>query len=219
MNARYGKTREKKRARDWFIIALAAITVHLLLFVGVRQSVFDIFRQSINEDAGASSPRQSFPDAIIAITIDIEGDEPTTSEIVEQTTLDPPTPQDTPEQPGRGDDPLAKLDILDITGESQAPLPSERSGLDAAVPPRPVEITWPETKHLKHCLGLQILIRIEVAASGEVLRVETDTREHPPDCTNAALDAARRIKFLPGRVKGRPARMWTQLRIDFRTRK
>lgn len=219
MNERYAITRERNSARLWLVIVLAAVALHMLLFVGMRQSVFDIFRKSINENAGASSPRQSFPDAIVAITIDIEGDEPTTSEIIEQTTPEPPTPQDAPDQPGRGDDPASKLDILDITGEAQAPMPSERSGLDAAVPPRPVEITWPETKHLKHCLGLQILIRIQVDASGKVLRVESDERQHPSDCTKAALDAARRIKFVPGRVKGRPARMWTRLRIDFRNRK
>jgi len=105
-----------------------------------------------------------------------------------------------------------------LTGEANIRIPADGGGggRDTAVPPRPVEITWPETKGLGHCLGLEIAIRIEVDKEGEVLQVKAVDAGHPPDCTKAALDAARLIRFRPGLVKGRPARMWTQLRIDFR---
>lgn len=206
----------RKRALYWLAIVGSAVALHILLFVGVRQSFFEVFRKSIDENAGASSPSASYPDAIVAIVIDVDGEEPTAAEVVERTVPIPPRPGDAEPRPGRGDDPLADIDVLDITGEAQAPLPAERSGRSTAIPPRPVEIMWPRTRGLGHCLGLSIDIRIEVGAAGEVLGVEPHDSRHPSDCTEAALEAARRIKFVPGRVKGKPARMWTRVRIDFR---
>jgi TonB family protein len=95
-------------------------------------------------------------------------------------------------------------------------MPSTPSTRAAVVPPRPVEITWPETEKLGHCLGLGIDIRIRVGADGAVLDVESAPGDHPPDCTRAALEAARRIRFRPGTVDGKAEVMWTDIRIEFR---
>ena len=83
-------------------------------------------------------------------------------------------------------------------------------------PPRPVEITWPQTEKLGHCLGLEIDIRIRVGRKGEVLRVEPVSSGYPADCTQAAINAAQRIRFRPGTVDGNAEAMWTQIRIEFR---
>jgi hypothetical protein len=206
----------KKRLRYWGAFVLAAVLLHLVLFVGLRQSFFEVFRKSIDESPGASSPQASFPDAIVAITIEVEGEEPDVEPVDARETPRPPNPNERPTQPGRGDSPIASVDILDITGEAQAPIPSERSGRDVAVPPRPIEITWPETENLGHCLELQITIMIRVSETGEVRSVRAVDGGLPPDCVEAALEAARRIRFTPGLIKGKPAEMTTQLRIDFR---
>jgi hypothetical protein len=63
---------------------------------------------------------------------------------------------------------------------------------------------------------LSVDIRIRVGTGGEVLRVEPVDTGHPPDCTQAAIDAAGRIRFRPGSVDGTPKAMWTQIRIEFR---
>jgi hypothetical protein len=87
------------------------------------------------------------------------------------------------------------------------------------VPPRPVEITWPDTRKLAHCVGLRIDVRIRVDALGRVERVEPASQGLPPDCVQAALDTAKRIRFTPGTVSGKPAALWTLVTIDFEKKK
>lgn len=83
------------------------------------------------------------------------------------------------------------------------------------VPPRPVEITWPDTRKLAHCVGLRIDVRIRVDALGRVERVEPASQGLPADCVQAALDTAKRIRFTPGTVDGKPAALWSLVTIDF----
>jgi len=213
-------TDHRKRALYWAGFIGVALLLHLLLFIGIKQGFFEVFRTDADELGGASGASAFYPDAIIAIEIEIdEGEEEPVTEVTEQSTPTPPT-TDPSERPSdsRGDDSQDKIDLDALTGEANIMIPADGSGggRDTAVPPRPVEITWPETRGLGHCLGLEIAIRIEVDKEGEVLQVKAVDDSHPGDCTKAALDAARQIRFRPGLVKGRPARMWTQLRIDFR---
>jgi TonB family protein len=79
-----------------------------------------------------------------------------------------------------------------------------------------VEITWPDTRQLRHCLGEDIDVRIEVDEDGTVLSVEPVDKKQPKDCMRAAIESARAIVFEPGEVDGVPTRMWTQVRIEFR---
>jgi TonB family protein len=92
-------------------------------------------------------------------------------------------------------------------------------GGGGAVPPRPVEITWPDTRRLAHCVGLRIDVRIRVDAQGRVERVEPATPGAASECVTAALETAKQIKFTPGTVAGKPATMWTQVSIDFEKEK
>lgn len=209
----------RSRSRYWAVFIIAALAVQLLIFLAVRRPFLDIFHRSNTESPGASSPLASFPDAIVAITIEIEGDEPTPEQSNEHSTPRPPSVEDSPNRTGQGTSRIANIDILDITGEAQTPIPSEPSGRNAAVPPRPVEITWPNTKDLGHCLGLRISIDILVSKDGDVLDVTPVEGDFPRDCIDAALDAARRIKFTPGQMKGKPVEMSTRLRIDFRQKR
>jgi outer membrane biosynthesis protein TonB len=87
------------------------------------------------------------------------------------------------------------------------------------VPPRPVEITWPDTRRLAHCVGLRIDVRIRVDELGRVERVEPASTGLPEDCVRAALDTAKRIKFTPGTVAGKPAALWSLVTIDFEKKK
>jgi TonB family protein len=85
----------------------------------------------------------------------------------------------------------------------------------AVVPPRPIEITWPDTRRLSHCVGLRVDVRIRVDAAGRVERVEPASAGVPDDCMQAALDTARRIRFTPGTIGGEPATLWSVVTIDF----
>ncbi len=100
-----------------------------------------------------------------------------------------------------------------------------RTGVGAAgdrggtVPPRPIEITWPDTRKLSHCVGLRIDVRIRVDAAGRVERVESASPGLPADCVASALETARRIKFAPGTVGGKPTALWSVVTIDFEKKK
>jgi outer membrane biosynthesis protein TonB len=201
----------RRRSVHWLIIAALAVAFHLLLLLTVKQGFFDVFRKSVDDDLGASSPRSSAPQAILVIPLELESE-------VGEVVLEAP-PEDPSEEPAterRDGEDVEAPDILDVIGKSQAPIPSEPTTRSSIVPPRPVEITWPETEDLGHCLDLYIDIRIRVDSSGEVLRVEPVDADLPPDCTQAALAAARRIKFRPGTADGKPKTMWTDIRIEFR---
>jgi TonB family protein len=205
----------RRRSRQWLLIAALAVAIHLVLLLTVKQSFFDVFQKSIDDDLGSSSPRSSLPQAIVVIPIEVESDEAEVIDVtIEEPQPEPPAVEPTKEE--REGEEREAVNILDVIGDSQAPIPSSPTTSAAVVPPRPVEITWPETEKLGHCLGLNIDIRIRVGERGQVLRVEPLESDHPRDCTQAAIDAAERIKFRPGTVDGNAKAMWTQIRIEFR---
>jgi hypothetical protein len=209
-------TSERKAGpRYWILIVLIAVAVHLVVLFAVKPSYFDVFRKSIDDNIASSAHRPaSFPDAIIAITVDVEGEEPTPVEIEPAPERPREDQSDTPDNPN--DQVIESDDPLDLLGETASPLPSRPSTRSAVIPPRPVEITWPETKNLGQCLGLHVDVRIQVGEKGEILRVDPITRGIPGECLSAAVRAARRIVFQPGKVNGLPKEMWTEIRIDFR---
>lgn len=207
-------TRTRGGSKRWLVIILIAVAVHLFVLVGVKPQYFNVFRRSLDDSEATSSRRASFPNAIIAVTVDVEGERPlpVIIEEVRQEQQEPVVSDNhTPNEAESETD-----DLLDILGTANSPLPSLPSTTAEVIPPRPVEITWPETKDLGHCRDLHVDVRIEVGEDGEILGIEPVENNVPDDCTDAALRAARRIVFLPGRVAGKPKTMWTQIRIDFR---
>lgn len=198
--------------RYWISIILIAILGHLILLFLVKPSFFGMFKKSLDDtDAFSSAPSSSFPHAIIAIPVDVEGEESQPIEIVEPGQS--PTETDDLDRQDRPD--ADSGDILNIVDQAQSPLPGVPSTSAAVIPPTPVELTWPGTADLQHCLGLRIAVRIRVGPEGEILRVEPVRDDLPADCTAAAVRAARLTVFLPGRINGNPAAMWTTIRLDF----
>jgi len=201
-------------SRKWIVIVTLAILAHLVLLLTFKTEYLEVFRQKLVDSPGVSSPSAAPRNAIIVIPLEVESDEPEVVD-VEPHPVEPPRPA-VSKVDGRGDSPTATVNILDVVGQAQAPIPSTPGTASAIVPPRPVEITWPETEKLGHCLGLQIDIRIRVGDDGTIMRVEPAQSGYPADCTQAAIDAAERIRFLPGTVDGHAKAMWTQIRIEFR---
>jgi hypothetical protein len=217
------------RARDdsrrkWVTIAVIVLILHALVLLYVRPSFFSIFLRNI--DAPPSGPSAAAsnadPDAIIAIQVDVEQDEPDVPD-------DAATPRPAPEHPraprtpaprATGDDSaLETVDIGDLVGEPRAPISGGGHHPGETILPRPVEITWPETRHLGHCIGQHVDVRILVNAQGGIDRLEPKASMLPEDCLRAATAAAARIRFTPGSVDGKPSALWTQVRIDFEKKK
>jgi hypothetical protein len=209
--------RERSSKRVWWILVVLVLLIHLALVLFVRPEFFHYFLRDIDEPAGAGARHGSAspPDAIIAIRIDVEAEDPAVPPAERATASLPEIakPSESP-QPGN-EDALESIDLGELLGETRAPRAGRGAGSRETIPPRPVEITWPETRRLKHCIGRHIDVRILVDEDGAIRRVEPQSNDLPPDCLQSALDAAGKIKFSPGRVDGKPAALWAQVRIDF----
>ena len=212
---------ERKQSKQWLVFLAVAIALHVFLLLYVKQSHFSFFGRTTQIATENAARGRSSPDAILYIPIEI--DEPRDNEPVERITeisdveqTTRPTDEFSFPIPGRPSDTPEQLD--DILGEASQALPQGPGKEFVKIPPLPLQITWPDTGDLKHCLGQHIDVRIQVDADGSILHIEADEFDHPTDCLLAALESARQIIFAPGRINGKPARMWTRIQIDF-TRK
>ncbi len=214
--------RERKRSKQWLVFLAAAIAFHVFLLLYVKQSHFSIFSHKTQLTAENATRGSSSPDAILYIPLEI--DEPRDNEPVERITeisdveeTTRPTDEFSFPIPGRPSDTPEELD--DILGEASQALPQGPGVEFIKIPPLPLQITWPDTRDLKHCLGQHIDVRIQVDADGKILNIEADEFENPADCVEAALESARQIIFAPGTINGKSARMWTRIQIDFTRKK
>ena len=72
-------------------------------------------------------------------------------------------------------------DIGDLISEASRTLPQKLEREPVQTPPRPVQITWPDTHGLEHCLGHQPNVQIQVDEEGRILGVEPEATDHPSD--------------------------------------
>jgi hypothetical protein len=204
---------EKKKAIYWTAFIAVAILVHFTLLLTIKPSFFSFFRKNIqSDDVGAA---QSFTggEVILTIPIEIEDEtsEPTPEERVNHT------------QPAESDNPNTNNDFSslydnldDLLGNGAQTIERNSGPRPVAVPPRPVEITWPDTRRLGHCIGSHVIVNIQVGSEGDIMQIRPQRANLPADCIRAAIEAAEKIKFTPGSLNGVPSKMWTKVRIDFR---
>jgi TonB family protein len=208
---------------DRRIVAAGVALCILVLLVLSRRTAVDSFYQRVElpPDTVLTTPR-GVPQAQFAVNIDPETN---ATRVIDVTPPPPPPPPkpapvDTtrvrPEknQPDRAPD----LDVGDLLDKDAGAHAGASSSEAASVPPRPVEITWPDTRQLKQCVGQSVNVRILVSEEGRVEDVKIVPADVLPACADAALAAARHIRFEPGRSGGVAAAMWTEVRIDFQKR-
>jgi hypothetical protein len=219
-----------KRNKEWTIVILVVLVLHLALFLYVRPSFFSIFKKSITSPSQGNQGEPFSPAAILTIPIEIE-DEPLLEQDPVQDALEPaPEEQQRPKETtrmltsevvqtdeGRSTD--APVDVESLVGEDLETLPQNMGPAGITIPPRALEITWPDTRNLKHCLGHHIDIKIQVDETGSIVSATPINADQTSDCVQAALSSAKRIVFRPGRVDGVPTTMWTQVRIEFRKKR
>jgi len=214
---RASPVRKRKHTKQWLFFVAAAVVLHFLLVLYIKPSFFVLFNKSPEIATETSTRGRIHPDAILYIPIEIEeNEEKPTERISEESDIEKPidpTDRQTfpkPQRPAKN-----HVNIEDFLGESSQTLPQAPGTAVVKIPPRPLEITWPDTRDLRHCLGHHIDVRIQVGENGKILQLQPEEGDYPADCLSAALDSARRIVFAPGQINGRPVRMWTHIRIDF----
>lgn len=203
------------------VVLLALLALH---FTATPTAIDVFFQQptappATPPDSATAAATDSLADAggVIAIRVDVETD-------VTPLDVSPPPPPAPREEPAPPPDeestPMGDLDVDDLLDHAGAPRGGGSSAPVDAIPPRPVEITWPDTRRLKACIGQSVEVRVLVGDDGRVLDVRGPAGSPAgPACIAAAVETARRIRFEPGRVAGLPATLWTQVRIDFEKKK
>lgn len=158
---------------------------------------------------------QSFSRGEVILTIPIEIEEDSPEKMTEKEAE--PTPKAEKTGPSARNDFSSLYDSLDdLLGEGAQSITRNPGPRPVAVPPRPVEITWPDTRRLGHCIGSHVIVNVQVGKDGEILQIRPQQADLPADCIRAAVDAAEKIIFEPGTMNGVPSKMWTKVRIDFR---
>jgi hypothetical protein len=204
---------ERKKPIYWTAFIAVAVLVHITLLLTIKPSFFSIFKKTIQSDDSGSSSSFSGGDVILTIAIDIEDEasEPVIEEVVER-------PQRGDRTRSTANDDFSSLydNLDDLLGDGAQAINRNPGPRPVAVPPRPVEITWPDTRRLGHCIGSHVIVSIQVGRDGDILQIRPQETNLPDDCIRAAVDAAEKIVFTPGSMNGVPSKMWTKVRIDFR---
>lgn len=194
------------------IIVFAAILAHLVFFLFFKTEYLEIFRTEIQGDEGTSEyvlfdrpfslipyPEPAEPVVVVEPVVSEEG------ERVERSIVDeigePSSDIEPIRRPGGG-------------GSDGRPGPRR-----TFVEPKPLFIPWPAypdgaPDDIKGAVELMLF----VDEKGIVREIRV-ARGLPHEALNrTAVDAARRIRFIPGEEKGVPTAMWVRLSIGFQPR-
>ena len=195
------------------IIISVAIILHLSLFLLLKPEYLEIFRSESPGDEGASAYRDEntvfalihYPDEVIIPELD------------QQT----PTVDVEPEKPSVFDE-LGEPDmnIQPVTGGKKGGGDIGRSGTRRnTVEPKPLFIPWPKyPEGVRKGVTGKVELLLYVDEKGEVRQVKV-SRGLPQQVFNdTAVEAARKIRFIPGAVKGTPTAMWIKFTIGFQPR-
>jgi len=83
--------------------------------------------------------------------------------------------------------------------------------------PVPVIMMWPDYPSSARRRGIRgtIVVRVHVTAQGKVDEVEVVSGLEDRACRRAALDAARKLRFLPAVLDGEPVDAWFSYPVEF----
>jgi hypothetical protein len=204
---------ERKKPIYWAAFLAVAVLIHITLLLTIKPSFFYIFKKDIHAEDTGAAPSFSGGDVILTIPIEFE-DEPSETPLEEQIEE---IHQGESSNPTHNSDFSSLYDDLDdLLGDGAQTIDRDPGPRPVAVPPRPVEITWPDTRRLSHCIGSHVTVNIQVSKRGDILQIRPQQTNLPADCIRAAVEAAEKIIFTPGSMNGVPSKMWTKVRIDFR---
>ncbi len=205
--------RIRNSPREWAVIIVAAVCIHALFLLFFKPQYLEFLRKEMpgsTDDNGrlpyidnpfyliplapeSTQPRASEP----AVDEESEEAEETSGEI----TVGEPQLELSPFQGGAGR------------------RSGERTGTrGATVQPKPLYIPWPKyPKGIKEVQG-SVELMVLVNEKGEVEDVHVTRSLPAQELNRIAVEAARRIRFIPGMERGKRTSMWVRLAIGFQPR-
>ncbi|MFH1755118.1 MAG: hypothetical protein ABIA59_05390, partial [Candidatus Latescibacterota bacterium] len=204
---------ERNKPIYWTAFIIVAVLLHITLLLTLKPSFFSLFKKTIRADDVGSAQNFEGSDVILTIPIEIEDESSDTPIDMEPDRIR----QGESSHPGSSSEFSSLFDNLDdLLGDGSQSITRDAGPRPVSVPPRPVEITWPDSRKLGHCIGMYVVVNIQVGMEGAILQLRADRTDLPADCIRAAVEAAEQIVFTPGSINGMPSKMWTKVRIDFR---
>ncbi len=193
------------------VIIAIAVLAHLAFFVFFKTHYLQIFKTQLKIDEGKSSfPSLDRPFSLVPLR-----DQPDNKEITRttQTMKEPQTEKFVLDELGK---PSMELFPLKKTSSGGVGRTGPRR---TTVQPKPLFIPWPKyPEEIKETVEGSVELLLYVDEEGKVEKVKIHRGLPHKVLNRVAVDAAWKIRFIPGREKGVPASMWVRLTIGFQQR-
>ena len=211
-SVRSRSTRRSCSRRQWLVIILVVAAAHMVFVIFFKIEYFEVFRAEIRGDQGTLEIRGlDRPFSLIPYPQILEPHAVVTRiETLDAEELDDIAPSEIAEP---------TLDIEPFGGAPSGGTEGRAGPRRTAIEPKPLFIPWPAYPedapgNIRGTVELLVLVN----ANGIVDEIRV-SRGLPHESFNrTAVDAARRIRFIPGQKDGAPTAMWVRLSIGFQPR-
>ena len=209
---RIRRIRRSRTLRGWMLIIAATLLFHLVFFLFFKTEYLEIFRTEIAGDEGTSEyvlldrpfsliPYPELPEPVI-VSEPVESAE---GEETERSILDDLG------EPAGDIEPIRRP-----AGGGSDGLPGPRR---TVVEPKPLFIPWPAyPDDAPDDIRGSVELLLYVDERGIVREIRVSRGLAHESLNRTAVEAARRIRFVPGEEKGVPTAMWIRLSIGFQPR-
>jgi TonB family protein len=204
--------RIRNTRREWTVIVIAAVLIHALFLMFFKPQYLEFLRKELPGPEGDSGRMPYIENPFYVIPLAPES-QPTAS--ADQPSDESEQAQESPESFPIGE---PQLELSPLPGGGSREGVGRRGNRGATVQPKPLFIPWPKyPKGIKETHG-SVELMVLVNERGEVEDIKV-TRSLPAEELNRiAVEAARRIRFIPGTERGMRKSMWVRLAIGFQPR-
>jgi len=209
-------SKHHREMKSWILIISVVLFAHLIFFLLFKTEYLRVFeRKDIGKGSAPHAsylrPGEGFQVVNTAGRSIPEARKP--EEVPQETeSAEQPIPFEYGEPPPG----LPALDGMVAAGEGDG---SEDSLTGAVIKPKPLYISWPSyPENLDRKYHGQVKLSLLVNEKGRVEDVRL-LKGLPSELLNTkALEAARDIRFVPGKKNGKNSPMWVQISIGFKQR-
>jgi TonB family protein len=214
MNATIRHNRKTRSTpKQWAVIIATVVFLHVVFLLFFKAQYLNVFKTEIpaGEEGDSHFPYLDNPFYVIPLAPESHS----SAAIFEEATKDKESSSETSNRTAVGE---PQLDLQPLQGGGAGGHGTARPR-HATVEPKPLYIPWPKYPQgigeiPKGSVELMLLIN----EKGEVEDIAITRKLPLPELNQIAVEAARKIRFTPGMIKGVRSAMWVRLAIGFQPR-
>ncbi len=208
--------RIRNTPKQWTVITAAVILLHAAFLLFFKPRYLEVFKSETpaGEEADDRFPYLDNPFHVIPLAPESNSATP----ISEVTAENRESVSETPSETAVGE---PQFELLPLRGGrgGAAGAHGDARPRHATVEPKPLYIPWPKyPQGIKEMPQGSVELMLLINEKGEVEDIAITRKLPLPELNRIAVDAARRIRFTPGMVKGVRSAMWVRLAIGFQPR-